>query len=480
MELETCLVDSAAMQTILRETKYFTTLRKRDENILTIAGSNGLIVGSGKATVVLPMGTRIFIEEAFLYPSAERTLLTFKDIRRCGYHLATTREGGEEFLFMTSSEGNETMVVEKMPGSSDGLYYTKIKPPYEYIAMQTIFKNPKSFRIWHERLGHPGLTMMRKIVTSSLGHSINTKNFPKEFVCPACATGKLIIRPSFEKLKVEPLRFLDRIQGDICGPINPWSGPFRYFMVLIDASTRWSHVCLLSTRNHAFAKFIAQIIRLCAEFPENRIKTIRMDNAGEFTSKAFNDYCMALGINVEHSVPHVHTQNGLAESLIKRIKLIARPLLQGSNLPTTCWGHAVLHVAKLIQYRPSAYHSASPHQLAHGQEPVVSHLRKFGCAVYVPISPPQRTAMGPHRKVGVYVGYESPSIIYYLEPKIGDLFTARYANCIFDEEHFPALGGGKYLDSKECREIEWNSSSIHTLDPRSPDAEQEVQRIIHL
>lgn len=153
--------------------------------------------------------------------------------------------------------------LRKMPGSSDGLYYTKIKPPYEYIAMQTIFKNPKSFRIWHERLGHPGLTMMRKIVTSSLGHSINTKNFPKEFVCPACATGKLIIRPSFEKLKVEPLRFLDRIQGDICGPINPWSGPFRYFMVLIDASTRWSHVCLLSTRNHAFAKFITNHPSVC-------------------------------------------------------------------------------------------------------------------------------------------------------------------------------------------------------------------------
>jgi len=98
-------------------------------------------------------------------------------------------------------------------------------------------------------------------------------------------------------------------------------------MVLIDASTRWSHVCLLSTQNHAFAKLIAQIIRLRASFPENRIKAIRMDNAGEFTSKAFNDYCLALSINVEHSVPHVHTQNGLAKSLIKRIKLIVRLLL---------------------------------------------------------------------------------------------------------------------------------------------------------
>ena len=132
-------------------------------------------------------------------------------------------------------------------------------------------------------------------------------------------------------------------------------------MVLIDASTRWSHVCLLSTWNHAFAKLIAQIIRLRASFPENCIKVIRMDNGGKFTTKAFNDYCLGLGIIVEHSVPHVHTQNGLAESLIKRIKLIARPLLQDSTLPTSCWGHAVLHAAALIQYRPSASHSASPH-----------------------------------------------------------------------------------------------------------------------
>ena len=97
--------------------------------------------------------------------------------------------------------------------------------------------------------------------------------------------------------------------------------------VLIDASTRWSHVCLLSTMNHAFAKLVAQIIKLRANFPDSRIKSIRMDNAGEFTSKSFDDYCLALGIQVEHLVPHVHTQNGLAESLIKKIKLIARTLL---------------------------------------------------------------------------------------------------------------------------------------------------------
>ena len=65
-------------------------------------------------------------------------------------------------------------------------------------------------------------------------------------------------------------------------------------MVLIDASTRWSHVCLLLTHNLTFARLLAKIIRLQAHFPDNAIKTIRLDNVGEFTSQAFNDYCMAI------------------------------------------------------------------------------------------------------------------------------------------------------------------------------------------
>jgi hypothetical protein len=48
-------------------------------------------------------------------------------------------------------------------------------------------------------------------------------------------------------------------------------------------------------------KPIAQIIRLRVSFPDNRIQSIRMGNAGEFRSKAFDDYCLDMGIKVEHS-----------------------------------------------------------------------------------------------------------------------------------------------------------------------------------
>ena len=66
------------------------------------------------------------------------------------------------------------------------------------------------------------------------------------------------------KLNFESLSLLEKVQGDICGLIRPPCGPFRYFMVLIDASTRWSHVCLLSTCTVAFARLLAQIIKLRA------------------------------------------------------------------------------------------------------------------------------------------------------------------------------------------------------------------------
>jgi hypothetical protein len=115
--------------------------------------------------------------------------------------------------------------------------------------------------------------MMGKIIDNFIGHNLKEAKFPKsfDFICTTCATGKWILRPSHLKIHTEPLKFLERIQSDICGPIQLISGLFRYFMVLIDASTRWSHVCILSTRNHTFAKIIAQVIQLKVNFFEHRI-----------------------------------------------------------------------------------------------------------------------------------------------------------------------------------------------------------------
>ena len=212
-------------------------------------------------------------------------------------------------------------------------------------------------------------------------------------------------------------------------------------MVLIEASTQWSHVCFLFSRNVAFARLLAQIIRLKTQFLDHPIKTISLDNAGEFSSQTFLDYCMSIGINVQHPVAHIHSQNGLAESFIKRLQLIARPLLLKTKLPLSAWGHAIIHAANLICLRPTTNHDLSPLQLAKGYQPNISHLRVFGCAVYVPIAPTHRPKLGPQCRLGIYVSFQSASIINYIEPFTGEIFTARFADCHFDENIFSPLGG---------------------------------------
>ena len=86
--------------------------------------------------------------------------------------------------------------------------------------------------------------------------------------------------------------------------------------------------------------------------------------------------------------------------------------------------------------------------------------------------------MGPQRRLEIYVGYDSPSIIRCLEPSIGDVFIACFVDCHFNENLFPPLGREKSVP-KERREITWNAYIMSHFDPRTNQSELEVQRINH-
>jgi hypothetical protein len=144
-EAELCLVDSRTTNTILRETRYFQTLTKKSGNIMTTARSNAHIVGTESATLVLPMGTQIFVKDALLYPDSKRTLLSFKDIHANDFHIEIEIEHGTEYLLITKFDGYQKRVVERLSSSPPGLYYTYVKPTEEYAAMKTIFRNIETF-----------------------------------------------------------------------------------------------------------------------------------------------------------------------------------------------------------------------------------------------------------------------------------------------------------------------------------------------
>ena len=87
--------------------------------------------------------------------------------------------------------------------------------------------------------------------------------------------------------------------------------------------------------------------------------------------------------------------------------------------------------------------------------------------------------MGPQRRLGIYVGFDSPSIKRYLEPLTGNVFRTRFAECHFNEIVFPPLGGEKLVLEKR-REITLNASTLSHFDPCTNQCQLEVQRIIQL
>ena len=81
--------------------------------------------------------------------------------------------------------------------------------------------------------------------------------------------------------------------------------------------------------------------------------------------------------------------------------------------------------------------------------------------------------MDPQRRLGIYIGFDSPSIIRYLKPLTGDVFKAHFKDCHFNETIFPPLRGEKSLPEAR-REITWNVSTLSHLNPRTNQCELEV------
>ena len=147
---------------ILRDKKYFSNLTLVPFNVQTISGPVDLIKGFGKATIVLPNGTKFQIDDALYSNKSNRNLLGFKDIRRNGYHIETMSHNGNKYLLITRKK----QILEQLISSSYGLCQTTIRSLESHSIMNQKFNDPKAFLLWHERLGNSGLSMMRRTYSS--------------------------------------------------------------------------------------------------------------------------------------------------------------------------------------------------------------------------------------------------------------------------------------------------------------------------
>ena len=87
-ENDVCLVDYATTHTILLDKKYFLELILIKTNVSTISGTTtNLVEGFRRANIMLLNGTRFHINDALYSSKSRRNLLSFKYIRRNGYHI---------------------------------------------------------------------------------------------------------------------------------------------------------------------------------------------------------------------------------------------------------------------------------------------------------------------------------------------------------------------------------------------------------
>ena len=151
-----------------------------------------MIKGSGKATIILPKGTKLQIEDALYSNKSSRNLLGFKDIRRNRYHIETMNHDANEYLLITSIIYGQKCILEQLPSLSYGLYQTTIRSIEFYAVMNQKFNDSNAFLLWHERLRHPRISMMRYIVQNSNGHPLTSRQIlvTDGYTCAACSKGK--------------------------------------------------------------------------------------------------------------------------------------------------------------------------------------------------------------------------------------------------------------------------------------------------
>jgi transposase InsO family protein len=112
---------------------------------------------------------------------------------------------------------------------------------------------------------------------------------------------------------------------------------------------------------------------------ELKIKCLRSENGGEFTSKEFMDFCSEHGIKRKFSVARTPQQNGVVKRKNRTVHEMARTMLMDSKLIDIFWVQEV-HTTVHIQNKGMLINNSdkTPYELWKGILTNVKHFRVFG------------------------------------------------------------------------------------------------------
>jgi transposase InsO family protein len=130
---------------------------------------------------------------------------------------------------------------------------------------------------------------------------------PTNTLCNHCQQGKQT-KTWFKSKEYSTTRPLEIVHTDLVKP-NKTKGlkGEKYFIVLVDYYTRMTTVFFLRNKSQSFENF-----KVYKEMV-SKIKCLRYDNGGDFTSKEFMDYCSRHGIKKKFLIARTPKQNGVVE-----------------------------------------------------------------------------------------------------------------------------------------------------------------------
>jgi hypothetical protein len=161
----------------------------------------------------------------------------------------------------------------------------------------------------------------------------------------------------------------------------------------------------LKSKDEVFGKF--KVFKALIEnLSERKIKILKTNNGGEYTSNEFVIFCRDAGIKRELTTPYNPQQNGVAERKNRTIMEAVKTMIHDQDLPMHLWVEAsrtTVYVQNRLSH--SALRFKTLEEMFSGKKPEVSHLKIFGCPVFVHIPKEKRTKLDPSGKKGIFVGY---------------------------------------------------------------------------
>ncbi|KAH9706494.1 hypothetical protein KPL70_012223 [Citrus sinensis] len=136
-----------------------------------------------------------------------------------------------------------------------------------------------------------------------------------------------------------------------------------------------------------------------------KIKVLRSDNGGEYTSDPFLQVCQNEGIKRHFTVRHTPQQNGVAKRMNRTLLEKVRCLLSNAGLDKKFWAEAVSYTSHLANRLPSiTIGGKTPIEMwsgKHAQD--YDSFRIFGCPTYYHVKDGK---LDPRARKTIFVGFK--------------------------------------------------------------------------